>query len=677
MYKHKIPTVLFKTVFIILLLSFQYLSAAESRVVKVGGEIGYPPYSYIDKNGEPAGFAVELTREIARVMGLDVEIRLMTWDKVRKGIDDGSIDVIPGMFYSEERAEKYGFSSPFSIVSSSIFVRKNSPSAESLDDLKNKEIIIMHGEVMHDYVVKNNISNRLLLTETIEDALRLLASGKGDYALIAKTPGLYWIKELGLINIIPVGKSLEPFKNCYAFRKEDKLLLTRFNEGLNILHQTGEYNALYDKWLGVLEVEHITYRYLLKYGVVIFVPLIVILALSLLWSWMLKVQVKKATAEIAGREKILRSYIDNSPDGVFIADEMGRYLDVNPAAERITGYSMEELLSKNIPEMLPPESYEAGFNHFKKLKESGFSSDELLFLHSSGEKRWWSVDAVKLEDTRYLGFTKDITLRKESEEEIRLKNKELEAVNEELNSTLEEMEATNEELIHTSESLQRNEIILNSTLEEYKLSEEKVRNLLSEKELLLQEVHHRIKNNMNTIKGLLVLQLNAEEEYSVIESLKDAESRVQSMIMLYDRLYCNENYRELPVKDYFFPLAEEIIGSFKNRCAVEIKTDIGNFILNVNKLTPAGIIINELITNMMKYAFTGRETGVIEFSAVLQYNHVVITLSDNGHGIPESINFENSTGFGMQLVGMLTEQLGGSIRIERGAGSRFVLEFKV
>ena len=97
--------------------------------------------------------------------------------------------------------------------------------------------------------------------------------------------------------------------------------------------------------------------------------------------------------------------------------------------------------------------------------------------------------------------------------------------------------------------------------------------------------------------------------------------------------------------------------------------------LDVKKLVPLGIIINELITNMMKHAFSGREEGRITISASMNGERAVILIGDNGNGLPESINFKNSSGFGMQLVGMLTEQLGGSIKIEQDMGTKFILEF--
>ena len=121
-------------------------------------------------------------------------------------------------------------------------------------------------------------------------------------------------------------------------------------------------------------------------------------------------------------ENIFQSYINNAPDGVFVADENGKYLETNPAAEKITGYTREELLSMSINQLLSPESVEKGRQHFTRVKNTGSSSGELVFVHKNGSKRWWSVDAVKLSETRYLGFTKDITKQKSIENELRDKD---------------------------------------------------------------------------------------------------------------------------------------------------------------------------------------------------------------------------------------------------------------
>ncbi len=135
---------------------------------------------------------------------------------------------------------------------------------------------------------------------------------------------------------------------------------------------------------------------------------------------------KIAENKLAESESRFRSYVENSPYGVFIADKTGRYLEVNQAACRITGYSEDELLSKNIPDLIPKDSRGDAIEHFTRLLENGYSSGDVPFLTKNGERRIWSVDAVKISEDRFLGFTQDVTEQilarerlRESEERFR------------------------------------------------------------------------------------------------------------------------------------------------------------------------------------------------------------------------------------------------------------------
>lgn len=219
-------------------------------------------------------------------------------------------------------------------------------------------------------------------------------------------------------------------------------------------------------------------------------------------------------------------------------------------------------------------------------------------------------------------------------------------------------------------------LILND-ITELKDAGDRIKNLLAERELILKEVHHRIKNNMSTIKFLLFLQEDSLKDPAAVSALRDAENRVDSMMVLYDKLYRSENFHEVSVKNYILSLIDEIVFNFPNSQSVVIEKEIDDFDLDVKKLQPLGIIINELLTNMMKYAFTGINNGLISVSATLKGDTVSLIIQDDGIGIPESIDFENTASFGLKLVGMLTKQFGGSIRIERGEGTKFILEFIV
>lgn len=134
---------------------------------------------------------------------------------------------------------------------------------------------------------------------------------------------------------------------------------------------------------------------------------------------------KQAEERLQVSEQKFRSYVDHAPDGVFVSDENGRYLEVNRAATALTGYSEQELLQRSIADLLPPEGRDVGLQHFLRLQEKGASHGELEYLHKNGTRRWWSVSAVKLSETRYLGFTKDVTARREAEEQLRRRSEAL------------------------------------------------------------------------------------------------------------------------------------------------------------------------------------------------------------------------------------------------------------
>ncbi|PKL16077.1 MAG: hypothetical protein CVV49_18075 [Spirochaetae bacterium HGW-Spirochaetae-5] len=154
-------------------------------------------------------------------------------------------------------------------------------------------------------------------------------------------------------------------------------------------------------------------------------------------------------------------------------------------------------------------------------------------------------------------------------------------------------------------------------------AEERIKGLLLEKDILLKEVHHRIKNNMNTINGLLSLQAESLTDPAAVDALKDAESRVQSMMVLYDKLYRSDNFNEVSISEYLPGLIAEITENFPNKKSVQIESSIDDFILGVQTLLPIGIIVNELITNTMKYAFAGRDGGSIKISAILKGSKAV------------------------------------------------------
>ncbi len=212
---------------------------------------------------------------------------------------------------------------------------------------------------------------------------------------------------------------------------------------------------------------------------------------------------------------------------------------------------------------------------------------------------------------------------------------------------------------------------------ERKFAELRIKSLLAEKELILKEVHHRIKNNMFMIGSLLTLQASTMAEPAAVAALQDARSRVQSMMVLYEKLYQAQDYNELTLERYLSPLADEIVRNCSQGGAVKLEKRFDDTALDMKRMQVIGIIVNELITNVMKYAFVGRSVGTIRVSAGRVGDEVELSVSDDGVGIPEGVDFEDSGGFGLMLINTLTKQLDGSIRMERDRGTRVALRFKL
>jgi polar amino acid transport system substrate-binding protein len=267
------------------------------RPIIVGGDRDYPPYEFLDNEGLPAGFNVDLTRAVAEAMGLKVEFRLGAWSVMRQALMNGSLDILQGMTYSEERSLVVNFV-PHTIVNHAIFARYETRPATSLDQLAGKTVIVHRAGYMHDTLGGMGFEKQLILTDTPADGLRLLASGQGNYAVVAMLPGIYIIRENKLDNIHAVGKSVATVRYGYAAKKGNEALLARFTEGLAILRETGRYEHIHDKWLGVLENKKIKLETIALYVGAVVTPLLALLGGVMLWTYILRKQVAQRTRSL-------------------------------------------------------------------------------------------------------------------------------------------------------------------------------------------------------------------------------------------------------------------------------------------------------------------------------------------------------------------------------------------
>ncbi len=208
-----------------------------------------------------------------------------------------------------------------------------------------------------------------------------------------------------------------------------------------------------------------------------------------------------------------------------------------------------------------------------------------------------------------------------------------------------------------------------------KKAEEKIHSLLNEKELILKEVHHRLKNNLTTVHAILNLQTHTLKDPLAIKALEDTAKRVLSMSILYDKIYRSENVTAVNLADYLPSLIEHILSNFPNSGSVQTEQNIQNIVINAKTTQLLGIIINELLTNVMKYAFPDDAEGVITVTAAQKNGHVTVIIQDNGKGYPNTGNINESSGFGTMLVNLLVKEVKGRIKIEQEHGTKVTFEF--
>jgi PAS domain S-box-containing protein len=337
---------------------------------------------------------------------------------------------------------------------------------------------------------------------------------------------------------------------------------------------------------------------------------------------------KQAEVALRESEKKYRQLFESIMDAIVLLDMEGGIIYANTAFQSLLGYSIGELLTLNDSDITPEKWRAIEIDRYStQILERGYSDTyEKEYRKKDGSACPVEIRVFLLKDDAERPSSKWAIVR---------------------------------------------------DIADRKQAEEKITRLLAEKENILREVHHRIKNNMGTMISLLSLQSDTMEDPAAAAALKDAENRLRSMGVLYDKLYHAENLREMSAVAYLPTLVEEIVGVFPNRASVKVETKAEDFMIGVKVLSSLGIILNEILTNAMKYAFAGMDQGVIRVSASRIGSVATIVIEDNGAGLPESVGIEDSSSFGLMLIGALTQQLGGSIRVERGEGTKYLLEFGI
>lgn len=209
------------------------------------------------------------------------------------------------------------------------------------------------------------------------------------------------------------------------------------------------------------------------------------------------------------------------------------------------------------------------------------------------------------------------------------------------------------------------------------IAEKKINNSLKEKEMLLKEIHHRVKNNLMIISSLLNLQSRQIKDKVSKDIFKESQNRARSMALIHERLYQSTDLKRIDFGDYIESLSKELFHTYAGDLGrIELKINVEDIFLDINTAIPLGLIVNELITNSLKHAFPDGKMGEINIDFHPLDDHYEFSVKDNGIGFPKDLDFHNTNSMGMQMVTSLTDQIDGEIELNRSVGTEFKITFK-
>lgn len=384
------------------------------------------------------------------------------------------------------------------------------------------------------------------------------------------------------------------------------------------------------------------------------------------YASLLEKQVHEKTVELQESEQEYRGLYENAHDAILIiTPEDEKILDANQRACELYGFDRSEFIGMSLEPISKDKM--KGKQEIKKTMEMGrYHNFETVQYRKNGTKIFLEINASVVDfkgQKAILSINRDITERKRAEEELK-----------KYHQHLEDMVKK-----RTTELTQAN-IQLKKEIKERKQAEEQIIASLGEKEVLLKEIHHRVKNNLQIISSLLHLQSGYIKEKNALDVFKNSRERVYAMALIHEKLYESKDLSKIDFREYIHTLIMYLFDSYSLKSGqVQLKMQIENVVLDIETAIPLGLIINELVSNSLKHAFPASRKGELQVnlreSEDEEYDYTLI-VRDNGVGFPDHLDFHAGDSLGIVLVHSLVKKLKGVIDMEKKVGTSVTIKFK-
>lgn len=335
-------------------------------------------------------------------------------------------------------------------------------------------------------------------------------------------------------------------------------------------------------------------------------------------------QRKKAEKKIEEFNNQLKATIEAIPDLMFEVDEEGRFYDYNAPHPDLLYIPPESFIGKTVNEVLPSEAASKIMEALKEASEKGKHRGTAYKLDLNGDTGYFELSIARkpipTSKPHFIALVHDITQRKKAEKQIK--------------------------------------------------------EALKEKEILLKEIHHRVKNNLMVISSLLNLQADYVKDKASYEMFMESKNRARSMALIHERLYQSTDLREIDFSDYIRTLSMELYRTYViNPEIIRLNLNLEPITVDINIAIPCGLIINELLSNSLKHAFPGNRSGEVDIKFHSKEGNLILEISDDGIGFPQDIDFNNTPSLGLKVVNVLVDQIDGEIKMNSGKGTSFTVTF--